>query len=278
MSTASTKPTPTVQQVSDDTAATPEVSSDAPAGDPEPSTRRSSMVTVIVGVAIGLGIAGLAIWVTGRDSEDASPPPTVSAAATQDTAAQDTTAGAAAFDPVDLVVAYGRSRTENHALVGELRRSEQTPLPVRRALMGDRAIDEVGATAAVTEAGETRQCELIDGQWLCAPPLPAIGSELDVQGFATLLLTEAPPYRIFNVSSEPPASLSAISLGTMTCWSMVSEGRQDRARFGAETTLCFHDALGTLIGRETETSAGTDVFITTELRSEVTVADVEPSR
>jgi hypothetical protein len=257
MSTIGTTPTPTVQPVSDQPVTTAE----------ETNPRRSSLVTAVVGVAIGLALAGLAIWVTGRDTEDAvssSPPPTVAPPQ---------------FDPVDLVVAYGRSRTENHALVGELRRGEQTPLPVRRALLDDRAIDEVGATAVVTEAGETRQCELIEGQWLCAPPLPALSSELDVQSFATLLLTEAPPYQIFAVSPVPPSGLSSItSLGAVTCWSMVSDGRRDRARFGAESTLCFHDELGTLIGQETETSAGSDVFLATELRSDVTIADVEPSR
>ena len=292
MSTTSTNPTPTVQQVSDQADTTARAKPiaeersepvvDAPSPDPAPSTRRSSMLTAVIGIAIGLGIAGLAIWLTGRDNEDTFPPPTVAigdATAEDDNAAGDTTAEATAFDPVDLVVAYGRSRTEDHALDGELRRGTETPLLVRRALLGDRAIEEVGATAAVTEAGETQQCELIEDQWLCAPPLPAIGSELDVQSFATLLLTEAPPYRIFDVSSQPPASLSSITtLGPTTCWAMISDERRDRARFGAESTLCFHNELGTLVGRSTETAAGTDVFFATELRSEVTVADVEPSR
>lgn len=277
MSTTGVEPPPTVQPVNDEGETTTEEGSDS-----VPDTRRSSMVVVVVGVAIGLGIAGLVIWVTGGDNNDASPPPTVS---TRETAAGGattvpaTTVPAAEFDPVDLVVAYGRSRTENHALVGEFRRNEEPPLPVRRALMGDRSIDQVGATAAVTQAGETRQCEFIDGQWLCAPPLPAIGSELDVQGFATLLLTEEPPYQVFDVGTEPPTELSSItSLGPVTCWSMVSEARRDRARFGAESTLCFHDEGGALIGRKTETSGGTDVFVATELRSDVTVTDVEPSR
>ena len=58
----------------------------------------------------------------------------------------------------------------------------------------------------------------------------------------------------------------------------MSEGRRDRSRYGAETTLCFHDELGALIGRITETSAGDDRFITTELKADVDISDVEPSR
>ncbi len=183
------------------------------------------------------------------------------------------------FDPVDLVVAYGRSRTEDHALEGEIVRPGQDPVKVRRARSADRALDEVGSSAAVTEAGETRQCEFLDGQWLCTPPLPAVEPELDVQGFATLLLTEEPPYSIFATSATPPPELAAITdLGPVTCWSIVSAGRRDRARFGTETTMCFHDELGAMVGRITETSTGEDRFIATELRADVEERDVEPSR
>lgn len=243
------------------------------AADASPSS--SPVGIIVVGLVIGLLIAG-AVIVLGRsnDNTEATPPPTVELPATSATELSDDNSEA-----VDLVVAYGRSRTDDHALTGELLRPDQTPLSIRRAIMGDRAIDEVGATAAVTEAGETRQCELIAGQWLCSPPLPAITAELDVQGFATLLLTEAPPYAVFAVSSQPPEPLSNITaLGAVTCWSMVSDGRVDRARFGAETTLCFHDELGALVGRVTETSSGNDLFIASEVRAEAGQADVEPSR
>lgn len=240
---------------------------------PTDGNNGSSLAVAAVGIAIGLAVAGGVLWFSSRGNDDttaATAPPTVSV---------DVDPGAGAFDPVDLVVAYGRSRTEDHALDGELRRPERDPIPVRRAIFGDRAIDEVGATAAVTEAGETRQCELIEGEWLCAPPLPAVGSDVEVQSFATLLLTEAPPYSIFDVTTEPPPELSGIDdLGAVTCWSMVSEGRRDRAGYGAESTLCFHDELGSLVGRITETSGGNDVFVATDLRADVTVADVEPSR
>lgn len=231
---------------------------------------------VVTGILIGAVIAAGVLWLWGQgDSETAEqlPPPTEQS---PDAAG---TGGLPALDPVDLVVAYGRSRTENHALTGELRRDEQEPLLVRRAIMNDRSIDEVGDTAGVTQNGETRQCERIEGQWLCTSPLPAIGSDIDVQGFATLLLTESPPYSVFAVAPDPPPELASIAeLGPSTCWSIVSAGRRDRARFGAETTLCFHDELGALVGRVTETSAGDDQFIATELRSQVTTTDVEPSR
>lgn len=235
-------------------------------------------MTVVIGIIIGLALAGGIFWLSSRgDGETAErlPLPTAASPNVDGTDADDPPA----YDPVDLVVAYGRSRTEDHALNGELRAADREPLTVRRAILGDRSLDETGSTAAVTENGETRQCERIDGQWLCAPPLPAIGSDIDVQGFATLLLTESPPYSIFAVATEPPAELASIAaLGPATCWSMVSAGRRDRARFGAETTMCFHDDLGALIGRITETSNGIDLFVATELRSQVTTADVEPSR
>ena len=247
--------------------------------DPEPAGNTG---IAVIGLAIGLLVAAAIVFgpqLLGSDdvastdtaSTGLTAPPTVSTPTT----ALSSDNG----DAVDLVVAYGRSRTEDHALSGDLLRPGQSPVPVRRAIMDGRAIDEVGITAAVTEAGETQQCELIDEQWLCAPPLPAISSEMDVQGFATLLLTEEPTYSVFSVSSEPPDALSATtSLGPMTCWSMVSEGRVDRARFGAETTLCFHDELGALIGRATETSAGSDLFVAKAVSGDVTEADVEPSR
>jgi hypothetical protein len=236
----------------------------------------ATAMTVVTGIIIGAVIAAGVLWLSSRgDGETAEqlPPPT------EPSPDADGTDDPTAIDPVDLVVAYGRSRTENHALTGELRRDGQEPLPVRRAIRNDRSIDEVGDTAAVTENGETRQCERIEGEWLCTSPLPAIGSDIDVQGFATLLLTESPPYSIFAVAPDPPPELASIAdLGPTTCWSIVSAGRRDRARFGAETTVCFHDELGALVGRVTETSAGDDLFIATELRSQVTTEDVEPSR
>ncbi len=253
----------------DDAAPGGDAPGDAPAG--------SAAITAVIGVAIGLVIAAGVMWFTTRDN--AAPPASTGGIESGAGSTEPTSTTVAAFNPVDLVVAYGRSRTEDHALEGEIVRPGQEPLRVRRALMGDRALDEVGSSAGVTEAGETRQCELLDGQWLCTPPLPAVESEVDVQGFATLLLTEAPPYSIFAVSSTPPPELSSITeFGPVTCWSMVSEGRRDRSRFGAETTLCFHDELGALIGRITETSAGDDRFITTELSADVDISDVEPSR
>jgi len=236
----------------------------------------SSVGLIAIGLVIGLGIAG-AVILLGRGSDDAptTPPPTVASPTT--TAAVDP--GSENDDAVDLIVAYGRSRTDDHALTGELIRPESPAVPVRRAIMGGRSIDEVGVTAAVTEDGETRQCEFIEEQWLCSPPLPEITAERDVQGFATLLLTEQPTYAVFAVSTEPPEPLQAITqFGPVTCWSMVSDGRVDRARFGAETTMCFHDELGALVGRVTETSAGNDVFIADSLSAEVDIADVEPSR
>lgn len=232
------------------------------------------MITVVVGIAIGLAIAASVLWFTTRE-DAASPPSTAPIGDSADTA----TTTAPAFNPVDLVVAYGRSRTAEHALEGEIVRPGQDPVRVRRALSGDRALDEVGSSAAVTEAGETRECEFLDGQWLCTPPLPAVDSNLDVQGFATLLLTEEPTYSIFAVSSTPPPELDSITeLGPVTCWSIVSAGRRDHSRFGAETTMCFHDELGPLVGRLTETSGGDDRFIATEVSAEVEISDVEPSR
>lgn len=236
----------------------------------------SSIGVIAIGVLTGLLVAAAVIWWPSSD-DDPDPPtaaPTVATANTGETADTRDTA-----DAVDLVVAYGRSRTESHALTGELRRPGQAPLAVRRAIDRDRAIDEVGSTAAVTEDGETRQCELIDEQWLCAPPLPAISPEMDTQGFATLFLTEAPTYSVFDTSRVPPAELASLDeLGPVTCWSFVSAGRVDRSRFGAETTLCFHDDVGALVGRLTETSVGQDLFVANDLRSDVTSADVEPSR
>lgn len=240
----------------------------------------SSIGVAAVGVLIGILVAAAVIWWTGTDDQT-NPSPTVPTAAAADVAPTDSTDDPAQrnADAVDLVVAYGRSRTDDHALTGELRRPDQTPLAVRRAIARDRSIDEVGTTAAVTEDGETRQCELIDGQWLCAPPLPAISPDMDTQGFATLFLTEAPTYSVFGSSAEPPEPLASVSeLGPVTCWSFVSDGRIDRARFGAETTMCFHDEIGALVGRVTETSAGQDLFIADSLRADVSQADVEPSR
>lgn len=251
------------------------VDEDQPDDAADPSANGSPVGIIAIGLVIGLLIAGAVISL-GRDSNntDVTLPSTIEVPTTSANGISDNNGEA-----VDLVVAYGRSRTDDHALTGELLRPGQTPVAIRRAIMDGRAIDEVGATAAVTEAGETRQCELIEGQWLCAAPLPAITAELDVQGFATLLLTELPTYSVFAVSSEPPGPLSAITaLGSVTCWSMVSDGRVDRARFGAETTLCFHDELGALVGRVTETSSGNDLFVAEELRSEVAQSDVEPSR
>jgi len=236
---------------------------------------------------VGLIIAGAVILIGRRantDTGDAetTPPPTVAAPITTASNLDPGSGGehgAENGDAVDLIVAYGRSRTDDHALTGELIRPDSPSVPVRRAIMGSRAVDEVGATAAVTQDGETRQCELIDGQWLCSPPLPEITTDRDVQGFATLLLTEEPTYSVFAVSAEPPGPLRTVTdLGPVTCWSMVSDGRVDRARFGAETTMCFHDALGAMVGRVTETSAGNDIFLANELRADVDVADVEPSR
>lgn len=246
----------------------------------EAEQRQGGWGVAAIGLLIGLAIAGAVILATrSNDNTDTTPPPTVATPSTPTTPADSDTAAGANGDGVDLVVAYGRSRTEDHALSGELVRPDASSIAVRRAIMGDRAIDEVGSTAAVTEDGETRQCELIDDQWLCAPPLPAITAELDVQGFATLLLTEEPTYSVFSVSAEPPAVLADITeLGAVTCWSMVSDGRVDRARFGAETTLCFHDEIGALVGRVTETSSGDDLFIATELSADVEISDVEPSR
>lgn len=241
-----------------------------------PAEGGSSWGIAAIGLVVGLVIAGVIIVTTGGDDDDATPPPTVSAATTPTTVSDSAEQNG---DATDLVVAYGRSRTEDHALSGELLRPDTSALSVRRAIMGGRAIDEVGSTAAVTEDGQTRQCELIDGQWLCSPPLPEITAERDVQGFATLLLTEDPTYSVFAVSAQPPEALTDITeLGAVTCWSMVSAGRVDRARFGAETTMCFHDEIGALVGRVTETSAGDDLFIADELTAEVEVADVEPSR
>lgn len=232
----------------------------------------------MIGIAIGLLVAAgivLGPSIFGSDDDTDITEQTAPSTANEPPIEPSTDNG----DAVDLIVAYGRSRTEDHTLTGELIRPDQSPIPVRRAIMGDRAIDEVGTTAAVTEAGETQQCELLADQWLCAPPLPAITAELDVQGFATLLLTEEPTYSVFAVSTEPPESLSATAaFGPMTCWSMVSDGRVDRARFGAETIMCFHDELGALIGRVTETSAGSDLFIADAISGAVTEADVEPSR
>lgn len=229
--------------------------------------RRGTVVTVLLGVVIGGAIAAAVVWFATDDADEAP------------AASVPSTVAVAIPDPVDLVVAYGRSRNEDHALTGELRQGDRDPLPVRRAILGDRAIDEAGTTAAVTENGETQQCERSEGQWLCAPPLPAIEPEIDVRGFASLLLTESPPYSVFAVTTEPPADLASIvDLGPTTCWSMVSADRRDRARFGAETTLCFHDQVGALVGRITETSSGVDRFVATELRGQVTIADVEPSR
>jgi len=252
---------------------------DQPVTDP-PTTSPPTALIAVLGVAIGLAVAAAVLWLsTGDDTNDGDTDDDVAFPLSSTTVAGDAAAPASDFDPVELVVAYGRSRTEDHALDGELRRADQTPTPVRRAISGDRAIDEVGSTAAVTEAGETRQCELIENEWLCSPPLPEVTSEIDIQGFATLLLTDAPPYSIFAVSAEPPEQLASISeLGPATCWSMVSAERRDRARFGAETTMCFHDDLGAMVGRLTETSAGDNVFIATDLRAQVTEADVEPSR
>lgn len=243
------------------------------------ATADSSPVGIIaVGLVIGLLVAGAVILLTRDGDETATaPPPTVAAPTTTDSGLSDDNAENG--DAVDLVVAYGRSRTDTHALVGQLLRPDSPAVPVRRAIMGDRAIDEAGVTAAVTEEGETRQCELIDDQWLCAPPLPAFTADLDVQGFATLFLTEQPTYSVFAVRSEPPDSLQDITdLGPVTCWSFVSDGRVDRARFGAETTMCFHDELGALVGQVTETSVGNNVFIASRLSADVDVADVEPSR
>lgn len=253
--------------------------------EPDEPSGGSSLPIIVVGVLIGLVIAGAVVVLTQTNEDEliTAPPPTVGEPAIDDTASggagSEEPAAAENGDAVDLVVAYGRSLTENHALTGELRRPDQDVVEVRRAILDDRAIDEVGLTAAVTEAGETRQCELIDDEWLCTPPLPAFTAEMDVQGFATLLLTESPTYTVFATSADPPPQLSSITeFGPVTCWSMVSDGRVDRARFGAETTMCFHDELGALIGRVTETSAGSDTFVATTLSSEVETSDVEPSR
>lgn len=258
-----------------------EPDSPTPSSD-DPPAGGSSVGIAVIGVVIGLLVAGAVLWSTrSHDDPQAAAPTTAPAPAPSSDPGADTEAEAAARNAaaVDLVVAYGRSRTEDHALTGELRRPGQDALPVRRAISADRQIDEVGATAAVTEDGESRQCELIDGQWLCAPPLPAISAEMDTQGFATLFLTETPTYSVFDTSPIPPDELSSLDeLGAVTCWSFVSDGRVDRSRFGAETTLCFHDEIGALVGRLTETSAGKDLFIADTLRADVTQADVEPSR
>lgn len=243
--------------------------------DPTPSS--SPLGVIAIGLVIGLLVAGAVVFL-GQGSDDdesvVAPPPTVASPTTSES-----DPGEDNGDAVDLIVAYGRSRTDNHALVGELLRPDSPAVPVRRAIMGDRAVDETGQTAAVTEDGQTRQCEVIDDQWLCAAPLPAFTAELDVQGFATLFLTEQPTYSVFAVSNEPPEPLADLDdLGAVTCWSIVSDGRVDRARFGAETTLCFHDELGALVGRVTETSAGNDIFIANRISADVDVADVEPSR
>lgn len=235
---------------------------------------------IAVGLVIGLIIAGAVILLTSDDGDaDATAPITLDTTDTTGLEADNETQAEANGDAVDLVVAYGRSRTDDHALTGELIRPDRPSVPVRRGIMGSRSVDEIGETAAVTEDGETRQCELIEDQWLCAPPLPQITTELDVQGFATLFLTEQPTYSVFAVSSEPPGPLRTVTeLGAVTCWSIVSDGRIDRARFGAETTMCFHDELGALVGRVTETSVGNDIFLADNVRAEVTEADVEPSR
>ena len=243
------------------------------------ASNNATVGVVAIGLVVGLVIAGAVILLSRGDDSDnsaAAPPPTVAAPTTT---VSNLEADGENGDAVDLIVAYGRSRTDDHALTGELIRPDSSSIPVRRAIMGSRAVDEVGATAAVTEDGETRQCELIEDQWLCSPPLPEITTERDVQGFATLLLTEEPTYSVFAVSTEPPGPLRTITrLGAVTCWSMVSDGRVDRARFGAETTMCFHDELGALVGRVTETSAGNNIFIADDIRAEVDIADVEPSR
>lgn len=238
------------------------------------------MGIVLVGLAIGLLIAGAVIVLGNRSDDSTASTPLITSAPDESTTSVDRSEIAEQNgDAADLVVAYGRSRTDDHALSGNLIRLGSSPVAVRRAIMGGRAIDESGVTAAVTEAGETRQCELLEGQWLCAPPLPAIPLDIDVQGFATLLLTEQPTYSVFATSTEPPDALASIgNLGAVTCWSMVSGGRVDRARFGAETTMCFHDDIGALVGRVTETSAGDNLFIATSLTADVSVADVEPSR
>ncbi len=245
----------------------------------DPTRGSSSVGVVVIGLVIGLAIAGAVILLSrGNDSADTAPPPSAETPTTL-ASSLDSEDGGQNGDAVDLIVAYGRSRTDDHALTGELIRPDRSPVAVRRAIMGGRALDEVGATAAVTQSGETQQCELIDDQWLCAPPLPEITIERDVQGFASLFLTEEPTYSVFAVSAEPPDSLRTVAeLGSVTCWSMVSAGRVDRSRFGEETTMCFHDALGALVGRVTETSGGSDIFLAKELRGTVDVADVEPSR
>jgi len=254
------------------------VDEDTPGEAADPAPRSSPIGTIAIGLVVGLAIAAAVVVLTRDNSSVAStPPPTVEAPTAPDPDESELSEGNG--DAVDLVVAYGRSRTDDHVLTGELIRPDSSTLAVRRGIMGSRSVDEVGETSAVTENGETRQCELIENQWLCSPPLPQITTELDVQGFATLLLTEEPTYSVFAVSAEPPDPLRSVTeLGEVTCWSMVSDGRVDRARFGAETTMCFHDELGAMVGRVTETSAGNDIFLADSISGDVSVADVEPSR
>lgn len=235
------------------------------------------ILAVVVGVVLAVSavvVFGLGGSGTGADTGDAaqSPQQSVNVPAVQDTLP---TSPRATTEKVLAVWERAYNATyaldgslEIHAIeegespnMGALDSEPSVVIDVRRANLDGRELDQVDDSALSIGPSGQRTCERSDDVFLCTEPSLAPTNERRLELIASRIDGDAAEYHVWPDDS---------------CWLAVAIEPTTNGAWGQVTRWCFDDATGVLIERTTWRGARLERFVATDLRSDVTEADLAP--
>ncbi len=170
-------------------------------------------------------------------------------------------------DPSALVEGLIADRTGDVALTAELTRGSgegAVTVSIRRARSGDRALDQVGATAAVFADGMVRQCQIsVTRTVSCAGAQPTISRADEAEAIRALFEGPDRDYDVF-ATNDP------------LCWLLVAPNLATSLPYGRTSELCFDESERVVATRETNGREGSESYRVVTFSFDVTEADLEP--
>ncbi len=171
------------------------------------------------------------------------------------------------IEPTALLDAWERSRVGPYAIDGIIERTRSGQIErssVHHARTADRAIEQMGRTALVTDPSGQRSCEILEsGEVGCAAPTPAP--------------TPAQERAVLAAVVGPGGTHDVYPGQEAGCFQLIARTAVTGSLYGLSTVICFDETTGattgytTIQGPESATS-----FRATSLTSEVTDLDLEP--
>lgn len=199
-------------------------------------------------------LIGLGLTVLGPDGDSADTAPTT---------ATPTTLVDPAIAP-EFLDAYQQSFVGPYALTGVLEFENdqaRTRNRVRRAIIGDKTLDQIGDGAVVGREDEERRCSNSGTEFLCADPTPKPTLAQRRAEMADRIETGV-GYRVTKDVDD--------------CFVLKAKGDDPSSPLGVESTYCFDAATGAIASRVTRKGRRTESFVANAIAATVTDEDLAP--